>query len=119
MKKGAGDMEYGNIPMAPEWRDRDKRLETMDAQNVEGCLMFPNVAVVVEQFMATSEQLYANVEAFNRWLEDDWGYAYQDRIFTPAMLSLRDRDLAIAELDRVLAAIAAISGRPLAAPTSA
>ena len=104
MKKGGGDMEYGDLPIAPEWRDRDERLETMDAQNVEGCLMFPNVAVVVEQFMASSEQLYANVEAFNRWLEDDWGFAYRDRIFAPAMLSLRDRDRAIAELDRVLAA---------------
>ena len=104
MKKGGGDLDYGGVPMAPEWRDRDLRLASMDAQNVEGCLMFPNVAVVVEEFMATTEQLYANVEAFNRWLEDDWGYAYQGRIFAPAMLSLRDKDRAIAELDRVLAA---------------
>jgi predicted TIM-barrel fold metal-dependent hydrolase len=103
MKKGGGDMEYGQEPIWPEWRDRDARIERMNAQGVEGCLMFPNVAVVVEHFMETSEQLYANLRAFNRWLDEDWGYVYQERIFTPPMLSLRDLDLAIAELDQVLA----------------
>jgi len=103
MKKGGGDMEYGQEPIWPEWRDRDARIERMNAQDVEGCLMFPNVAVVVEHFMETSEQLYANLRAFNRWLDEDWGYVYQERIFTPPMLSLRDLDLAITELDQVLA----------------
>lgn len=104
MKKGGGDMEYGGVPILSEWRDRDRRLEVMDAQNVEGCLMFPNVAVVVEEFMATPAQLYANLSAFNRWLDEDWGFNYQNRIFAPPLLSLRDLDSAIAELDWVLAA---------------
>ncbi|MBW2426338.1 MAG: amidohydrolase family protein [Deltaproteobacteria bacterium] len=103
MKKGGGDMQYGEIPMQPEWRDRDLRLASMDAQNVAGCLMFPNVAVVVEHFMKTPEQLYANLRAFNRWLDEDWGYAYKDRIFAPPLLSLRNLDMAIAELESVLA----------------
>ena len=47
-------------------------------------------------------QLYANFEAFNRWLEDDWGYAFADRIFAAPLLSLRNVDLAVAELDRLL-----------------
>lgn len=103
MKKGGGDMEYGGIPIWPAWRDRDKRLALMDEQHVEGCMMFPNVAVVVEHFMKTPDQLYANFHAFNRWLNEDWGFNYQDRIFAPPLLSLRDRDAAIKELDWVLA----------------
>jgi predicted TIM-barrel fold metal-dependent hydrolase len=102
MKKGGGDMEYGGIPIRPEWRNRDLRLNLMDEQNVEGCLMFPNVAVCVEHFMQTDEQLFANLRAFNRWMDEDWGYAYKDRIYAPPMLSLRNLDMAIAELDQVL-----------------
>ena len=41
--------------------------------------------------------------AFNRWLDDDWGFAYQDRIFAAAYISLSDVDHAIAELEWVLA----------------
>jgi predicted TIM-barrel fold metal-dependent hydrolase len=44
----------------------------------------------------------ASITAFNKWLEDDWGYAHQDRIFTAPYLTLLDPDLAVAELDRVL-----------------
>lgn len=102
MKKGGGDMNYGGIPMRPEWRDKDKRLALMDEQNVKGCLMFPNVAVTVEHFMSTDDQLYANLRAFNTWIDEDWGYAYQDRIFAPPMLSLRNLDMAVAELDQVI-----------------
>ena len=44
----------------------------------------------------------AVLRAFNRWLEDDWGYAYQDRIFAVPLLSLLDVDEAVRELERVL-----------------
>jgi predicted TIM-barrel fold metal-dependent hydrolase len=44
------------------------------------------------------------MRAFNRWLEDDWGYNFQNRIFAAPMFSLADLEAAVAELDRVLAA---------------
>ena len=34
--------------------------------------------------------------AFNRWLDEDWGFAYQDRIFAAPYLSLADLDWAVA-----------------------
>jgi predicted TIM-barrel fold metal-dependent hydrolase len=84
--------------------DRTARLACMDTQGVEACLLFPTLAVCVEHFMRDDPvQLYANFEAFNRWLEEDWGYGGDGRIIAAPLLSLRDRDLAIAELDRVLA----------------
>jgi predicted TIM-barrel fold metal-dependent hydrolase len=101
MKKGEGDMEYDQEPMWPEWRDREKRLACMDEQNVGGAMMFPNVAITVEYLMETSEQLYANFHAFNRWVDEDWGFDYKGRIFAPALLSLRDVDMAVKELEFV------------------
>ena len=53
--------------------------------------------------------LVAAFQAFNRWLEDDWGYAYKERIFAAPMITLVDVDAAVAELRRVLEATPASS----------
>ncbi|MBB83902.1 MAG: amidohydrolase [Deltaproteobacteria bacterium] len=91
--------------LSPEWSDRDARLAVMDQQGLQACLMIPSFGLAFEAECASDpEAACAAVSAFNRWLEDDWGYAYQDRIISPATISLYDRDLAIVELERVLAA---------------
>ncbi|MBW2499171.1 MAG: amidohydrolase [Deltaproteobacteria bacterium] len=103
MKSGIvneGDYEWE--PPRKEYLDRDTRLALMDEQGIEACLLFPSVAGVVEHFFRDTATLYANFRAFNRWLEETWGFAYQDRIFALPSLSLRDLDRAVEELDRVL-----------------
>jgi predicted TIM-barrel fold metal-dependent hydrolase len=40
--------------------------------------------------------------AFNRWLDEDWGFAYEDRIFAGPYLSLADVDWAVRELEWAL-----------------
>jgi predicted TIM-barrel fold metal-dependent hydrolase len=95
-----GDLE----PIRPEYRDRDARLAIMDAQGVDGCFMFPTLGVGMEEALADDpEAAVAAFHAFNRWLDDDWGYAYQERIFAAPMIPLVDVDAAVAELDEVLA----------------
>lgn len=59
---------------------------------------------MAEAYLEGVDPLYDNIEAFNRWMDEDWGFQYKDRIYAPAMLSLRDVERAVAELDRVLAA---------------
>jgi predicted TIM-barrel fold metal-dependent hydrolase len=79
----------------------------MDEQQVERALMFPpGWGLLAEAYLQGqgAELLYDNLRSFNRWLAEDWGFAYRDRIYAPAVLSLRDLDQAVAELDRVLAA---------------
>ena len=48
-------------------------------------------------------QTYANLHAFNRWLDEEWGFDWQGRIFAPPLLSLLDVERAVAELDWALA----------------
>ena len=48
------------------------------------------------------DQTYANLRSFNRWLDEEWGFARDDRIIAPPLLSLLDVDRAVTELDRVL-----------------
>ena len=91
------------VPVDPAYINRDARLALMDAQGVEAVLIFPTLAVCVEHFMKDDpDQMYANFHAFNRWLDDDWGFAHQDRIFATPLLSLLDVDRAVTELEWAL-----------------
>ena len=98
-------------PVQPEYQQRDARLARMDEQGLLGAVLFPTLGVCVEHFLHDDPPLLdASFRAFNRWLEEDWGFAYRGRIFAAPMLSLRDVDAAVVELDRVLAAGARVVG---------
>ena len=95
--------DSATTPVLAEYRDRDARLARMDEQGLAAAILFPTVGVCLEHFMRDdADQLYANIRAFNAWLEEDWGFAYQDRIFAAPMLSLLDVDRSTQELDHVL-----------------
>ena len=61
-------------------------------------------ALMAEQYVRQTEALYANLHSFNLWTEETWGFGTDGRIYAPALLSLRDLDAAVAELEFVLAA---------------
>ncbi|WP_161600469.1 amidohydrolase family protein [Mycolicibacterium hodleri] len=89
--------------MRPEWVSRPERLEKMIEQGVEASVLYPTLGVGVEHHLRHDvPALYANLHAFNRWIDEDWGYAYEGRIFGAPMLSLADPDRAVAELEYVL-----------------
>ena len=89
--------------ISPAYRDRSARLAAMDEQGVDKIILFPTLAVTVEGLMADdAPMLHDCFHAFNRWLDDDWGFAHQDRIFAAPYIPLRDVDRAVAELEWVL-----------------
>ena len=104
-------------PIRPEYRDRDVRLRVMDEQGLGGAVLFPTLAVGMEVALQHDpEAAVAAFRAFNRWLEDDWGYAYQDRLFAAPVITLMDIDAAVAEVERVLdlnARVVCIKGGPV------
>jgi predicted TIM-barrel fold metal-dependent hydrolase len=103
MAKGSAAGEGVSVPVEAAWRHRDDRLPVMDRQGLESCLVFPTLAVCVEHFMKNDpEQTYANLRAFNRWLDEDWGFNYRDRIYAAPLMSLLDVDAAVHELEWVL-----------------
>jgi predicted TIM-barrel fold metal-dependent hydrolase len=84
----------------PEWFNRDARLRCMDEQGVEAAWMFPSHGVCIEGPMQPDiEASLEIIRAFNRWIEEDWGFAYQNRIFGVPFLTLSDIDSAVSELD--------------------
>ncbi|MEZ5245659.1 MAG: amidohydrolase family protein [Acidimicrobiales bacterium] len=87
----------------PEYRERGPRLALMDEQGVDAMVLFPTVAVCVEHFMKDNPaRTYANVHSFNRWLDEDWGFGADGRIYGVPLMSLIDVDAAIAELEFVM-----------------
>ena len=44
----------------------------------------------------------AAFRAFNRWLDEDWGFSYRERIFAAPLFTLVDPDAAVAELEWAL-----------------
>src|SRR5262245_44748097 len=85
--------------------DPAQRLALMDQQGLEAAILYPgDAAIWVEPEMHDDVVgIYANARAWNRWCHETWTWRYADRIFIPPLLSLANLDLAIEELDRVLA----------------
>ena len=84
----------------PEWFDRDARLRCMDEQGVEAAWLFPSQGVCMEGPMQPDIEAAIHIlRAFNRWLDEDWGFAYKDRIFAVPFLTLSDVDQAVEELE--------------------
>jgi len=91
------------VDILPEFQEREPRLAVMDEQHVESAVVVPTLAVTVEHFLKDDPAATAaNLHAFNRWLEEQWGFAYEGRIFAPPLISLLDLDLAVKELEWVI-----------------
>jgi predicted TIM-barrel fold metal-dependent hydrolase len=103
--KGPGDRDsYGELEdCRPEYRERETRLKLMDEQGIEATLLFPSFAVSFEQLVVDDvTATYANLRAFNRWLDDDWGFNHGNRIYGVPLMSLLDPFRAVDELEFVL-----------------
>src|SRR4051812_18868566 len=105
MKSGKPTEGYALDDLRPEYLEREPRLALMDEQGIESTILYPaTMGTMAEHYVRGIKPLYANVHAYNLWLNETWGFNHRDRIYTPAVLSLRDLDSAVAELDFVLAA---------------
>jgi predicted TIM-barrel fold metal-dependent hydrolase len=87
----------------PEYRDRECRLQLMDEQGMSGAIFLPTLGVGMEQALIDDpEAIVAAFKAFNRWMDEDWGFAYKERVFAAPIFSLVDPGAAVAELEWAL-----------------
>jgi predicted TIM-barrel fold metal-dependent hydrolase len=119
VKEAMGALEP--IGVRPEYRDRDVRLKVMDEQGVGASWMFPTLAVTLEVgFQPDIPACLATLRAFNRWLEEDWGFNYKGRIFAAPVLSFSDPQWLVEELEWCLAQgarLVAVRNGPVYTPT--
>lgn len=104
---------FGDLdPLAehPGYRDRGARVKLLDEQGLAGALLFPTLGVGMQEALKRDiPALHAAFGAFNRWLDDDWGFDRGDgRLYAAPMLTVADPALAAAEVERVVDAGARI-----------
>jgi predicted TIM-barrel fold metal-dependent hydrolase len=108
LKTMFGDLD----PLAdhPGYQDRDARVRLLDEQGLAGALLFPTLGVGMQEALKRDiPALHAAFAAFNRWLDDDWGFDRGDgRLYAAPMITLADPERAVAEVTRVLEAGARI-----------
>ncbi len=90
-------------PIPAAYRDRDARIRQLDEHGLEAVWLFPTLGVLYEEILKHDPVAVTTLfRGFNRWLDEDWGCHYQDRIFAAPYLSLADVDWAVAELEWAL-----------------
>ncbi len=107
----------------PEYQGREARLAAMDDQGLGAALLFPTLGCGVEEALKDDiGATVASLAAFNRWLEEDWGFGQDGRLYGVPMISLADPDAAVDEVDRLLergARMVHVRPAPVPAPNGA
>ncbi|MDJ0786217.1 MAG: amidohydrolase family protein, partial [Myxococcota bacterium] len=90
-------------PLPAEYMDAEARLRKMDEQEIESVWLFPTLGVLYEELLKHDiEAVRTTFRAFNRWLDEDWGFSNAGRIFGAPYLSLADPAFACEELEWAL-----------------
>ena len=87
------------VPMTPDMVERDPRLAKMDEFGVDGCFLYCGNMVATISYLDEPKAAAAIMHAYNRWMLDDWGFSYKDRIYSAPLVSLADLDAACAEAE--------------------
>ena len=102
-KVAGGDLRtmFGELDaISPAYRDRESRLALMRQQKLDAAFFFPTLGVGMEESLRHDiPALLAAFTAFNRWMEEDWGFAYRDAIYAAPYITLADPQWAVSELE--------------------
>ena len=75
----------------------------MDAQGLSKMWLFPTLGILYEEVLKHDPGAVVLLfRSFNRWLSEDWGFNYRDRIFAAPYMTLVDVDAAVRELEWAL-----------------
>ena len=84
----------------PEYQYKEARLARLTEQGIDGCLLFPTLASGIEERVREDIPLMFDILwAFNRWLEEDWGFDIEGRIYSAPIMALADVDRAVELID--------------------
>ncbi len=90
-------------PLPAEYIDRDARVSRLEQQGLSGVWLFPTLGVLYEELIHEDiDACKVLFGAFNQWLQEDWGCAYQDKIFAAPYMALGDVDFAVAEFEKAV-----------------
>ena len=75
----------------------------MDELGVDRALMFPTLASLLEERMRDEPELtHAAIHSLNEWMDEEWSFNYENRIFATPVITLPIVEKAIEELEWVV-----------------
>ncbi|MGE0386052.1 MAG: amidohydrolase family protein [Gammaproteobacteria bacterium] len=98
MKQGKENVDM-RVPITADQWDRDARMKKLDAWGVDGCIMFIGSMVSSIGFLDQVEPANAVIHAYNRWMSEDWGFNYRNRIYSTPILNLFDLEASVKEAE--------------------
>jgi predicted TIM-barrel fold metal-dependent hydrolase len=106
-------------PIPDYYRSPEARVALMDKQGLEKIWVYPTLGVLYEELLKNDVPAVCHTfTALNRWVADDWGFAYKGRVYAAPYIALADVDHACHELEWALGlGTTTICIRP-AAPTT-
>jgi len=88
------------IKATDAFREPAARLALLDELGIDQAVMYPTLASLVEERLADDPDLtHVVIHAFNRWLEEQWSFDYEGRIFPVPVVTLPIVERAIEELE--------------------
>ena len=97
MKEGKENVDLRE-PITRDQRYRPDRLAKLDKFDVDGCIMFCGSMVGTISYLDEVKPATQILHAYNQWMNEDWGFNYQDRIFGVPIITLADPEWAIEEV---------------------
>jgi predicted TIM-barrel fold metal-dependent hydrolase len=86
-------------PIPAHYRDREARVAVMDAQGLDKIWLFPTLGVLYEEPLRHDPEAVTTLfTAFNRWLDEDWGCNFDDRIYAAPYIPAADVAHMVSEL---------------------
>jgi predicted TIM-barrel fold metal-dependent hydrolase len=91
------------IRALPAFRDPEARIQLMDEMGLDGALMWPTLASLLEERLSDDPvATQVVVHSLNQWMHEEWTFNYENRIFATPVINLGILDEALKELDWVL-----------------
>ncbi|MGD9795355.1 MAG: amidohydrolase family protein, partial [Acidimicrobiia bacterium] len=98
--KTLGQIAGRPITLEPSMRYPEPRLQVLDEQGVDLCIMLPTQVLGLEIMLWEDPAAMVNcVRALNRWTHENWTWNIDNRVFTTGIVSLIDPVAAEKELE--------------------
>lgn len=80
----------------------DKEI-AMEKNNVSNVVLYPTYGLTIENWLyKDSEALYHTIHSYNKWLIEEHGLNYYNKIYSCSLMSLVDPNMAVSELEFLL-----------------
>ncbi len=93
MKEGKAEIDM-HVPKTPDMMAPEPRVAKLDEWNVKSSILFVGNMITAISYLDEPEAAYEILNAYNRWMLEQWSFNYKDRIFSAPIVTLVDVDKA-------------------------